>query len=451
MSGDFDSLQQWHRGLRTSARWPIVVGLLILVVCGGGFALWAGFAPLSGAVVASGVFVATGQNKLVQHLEGGIVRELLAREGDLVEAGQVLVRMDETAARTKLRRLTAKKHRLMAMEARLRAEIAGDEDLTVPQPLMASSRNAELAAIFEGQRSELRARRNSLESEELVLRKEIAGIEESIKGYQAQADSTLRRSAIFNEELRDKTTLLNKGLTRKTEVLALRRAEAGLGGELGELNGRIADANERIARAYQRIAHLKSVAMKAAIQELREAETELDDVNEQIAAAQDVVERIDVRAPARGVVIKLYVHTLGAVVAPGSVILELLPVQDELIIEAQLKPTDVTHVRVGQEALVRLISLNQRVTPTVLGSIVYLSADALTETATPAKNEIQTRRDYYVIRCRLDQDDVAMRLGSFRPTPGMPAEVYIKTGERTFFDYIMRPVLNSFAHAFREI
>jgi HlyD family secretion protein len=450
MSGDRNSLEQWHRGLRTSAKWPVVAGLVILAVCGGSFALWAGFAPLSGAVVAPGVFVATGQNKLVQHLEGGIVRELRAREGDLVDTGEVLVRMDETAARTKLRRLVAKKHRLVAIEARLRAEMAGEEDITIPARLMANGGDAELDAIFERQRSELRARRNSLESEELVLRKEIAGIEESVKGYEAQAEATRRRVAIFNEELRDKTTLLNKGLTRKTEVLALRRAEAGLGGELGELNGRIADANERIARAHQRIVHLRSVAMKATVQELREVETELDDVHEQIAAAQDVVERLEVRAPARGVVVKLNVHTPGAVVAPGSIIIELLPIHDELIIEAQIKPSDVSHVHVGQEALVRLSALNQRVTPTVLGNIMYLSADALTDSAPTLRGETQTRRDFYVIRCRLDQDDVALRLGNFRPTPGMPAEVYVKTGERTFFDYIMRPVLDSFSHAFRE-
>jgi HlyD family secretion protein len=363
--------------------------------------------------------------------------------------------LDDTSAKAKLRRLVLRQYRLLTMKARLEAEMRESGVLDMPPPLAASADDPEVKAIFQRQRNELDARRASLAAEELVLRKEIAGLEESIRGYEAQVRSTEQRLALFTEELKDKNMLLERQLARKTEVLTLRRAEAGLAGDLGELTGRIADAKERIARASQRIAHLRSAAIQKAVQELRETETELDDVLEQSRAAQDVVERIDVRAPVRGIVVKQNFHTNGGVVAAGAVIMELLPVLDELIIEARVKPNDISHVAVGHQALVRLSALNQRITPMIMGRVTYLSADALaaqtqTPPQSPPKAVQDNQRDYYVVRVRLDVEDARKRIDAFRPTPGMPADVYIRTGERTFFQYIMKPVLDSFSRAFRE-
>ena len=447
----YRSIHQWYGGVPLSAKWPVLFGLGILVLWLGCFGVWAGLAPLSGAVVASGTFVATGQNKLVQHLEGGIIRDLGVKEGDIVELNQLLVRMDDTAAKAKLRRLVLKSYRLLAMKARLEAELSGTDAPETPPLLAANVGDVEVKAILDRQILELRARRSSLAAEELVLRKEIAGLEESIRGYQAQVTSNQQRMALFEEELKDKNALLDRSLVRKTEVLALRRSEAALAGDLGELTGRIADANERIARANQRIAHLHATAIEKTVQELRETETELDDVAEQIHAAQDVVERVEVRAPVRGVVVKRHFHTAGGVVAPGAVILELLPMHEELLIEARVNPNDISHVRVGQQALARLSALNQRITPMIEAKVVYVSADALPEQVQPlTKGGQDTRRDFYVVRVRLNQADMRKRMDDFGPTPGMPADVYIKTGERTFLEYIMRPVLDSFSRAFRE-
>jgi HlyD family secretion protein len=183
-------------------------------------------------------------------------------------------------------------------------------------------------------------------------------------------------------------------------------------------------------------------------------EADLDDVEEQIRAAQDVVDRIDVRSPVRGIVVKKNFNTPGGVVSPGAVILELLPIGEERVIEARVNPKDISHVSVGQEALVRLSALNQRITPMVGASVIYVSADALADQM-QVKNEArsdngETRREFYVVRVRLDQDDILKRMPEFIPTPGMPADVYIKTGERTFFEYIMKPVFDSFSRAFRE-
>jgi HlyD family type I secretion membrane fusion protein len=366
---------------------------------------------------------------------------------------QVLVRMDDTAANAKLRRLILKKYRQLALKARLEAEMNSSETIETPAALSQSARDPEIKAILERQHAELRARRASLATQESVLVKQIAGLEESIRGFQAQVQSTKDRLALFAEELKDKDSLLRQQLIRKTDVLALRRSEASLGGDLGEYLGRIADSKERIAQANERITQLHVTALRDVIKELRETEADLDDVEEQIRAAQDVVDRVDVRSPVRGIVVKKNFHTPGGVVSPGAVILELLPVGEERIIEAHVKPQDISHVSVGQEALVRLSALNQRITPMVGASVIYVSADALSEqlqAKTETRPDSAARRDFYVVRVRLDQDDALRRIPEFIPTPGMPADVYIKTGERTFFEYIMKPVFDSFSRAFRE-
>jgi HlyD family type I secretion membrane fusion protein len=453
MRADKDSIGEWYRGVPLSAKWPILIGLAMLVVWLGCFGVWAGVAPLNSAVVASGTFVATGQNKLVQHFEGGIIREIAVKDGDVVQMNQVLVRMDDTAANAKLRRLILKKYRQLALKARLEAEMNSSEAIETPAALSQSARDPEIKAILERQHAELRARRASLTTQESVLVKQIAGLEESIRGFQAQVQSTKDRLALFAEELKDKDSLLRQQLIRKTDVLALRRSEASLGGDLGEYLGRIADSKERIAQANERITQLHVTALRDVIKELRETEADLDDVEEQIRAAQDVVDRVDVRSPVRGIVVKKNFHTPGGVVAPGAVILELLPVGEERIIEAHVNPKDISYVSVGQEALVRLSALNQRITPMVGASVIYVSADALSEQGqvkTETRPDSAARRDFYVVRVRLDQDDTHRRIPEFIPTPGMPADVYIKTGERTFFEYIMKPVFDSFSRAFRE-
>ncbi|MGY4471981.1 HlyD family type I secretion membrane fusion protein [Bradyrhizobium sp. LB9.1b] len=361
--------------------------------------------------------------------------------------------MDDTAANAKLKRLVLKKHRLLAMKARLEAEMSSSDAIETPAAFSESARDPEIKAILDRQRAELWARRASRVAEESVLLKQIAGLEESIRGYEAQVQSTKDRIALFAEELKDKNSLLGQQLVRKSDVLALRRSEASLGGDLGEYLGRIADSKERIAQANERIAQLHAAVLRDAIKELRETEAELDDAEEQIRAAQDVVDRVDVRSPVRGIVVKNNFHTPGGVVSPGAVILELLPIGDERLIEAHVNPKDISHVSVGQEALVRLSALNQRVTPMVGASVIYVSADALSEQMqgkTETRPDGDTRREFYVVRVRLDQDDILRRMPEFIPTPGMPADVYIKTGERTFFEYIMKPFLDSFSRAFRE-
>jgi HlyD family type I secretion membrane fusion protein len=452
MIQDCPAIHTWHRDVQHNARGPIVVGALILLIWAVGFGSWAATAPLASAVVASGSFVATGQNKQVQHLEGGIIRELLVKEGDIVEANQPVVRLDDTAAQSKLRRLVTRQSRLLATAARLHAEIDSSEQIQLPPALADEiTKDPEERSIVQAQQAELTARRRSLANQEEVLMKEIAGLKESIRGYETQIRANRDRSALFIEELKEKSPLIDQQLIRKSEILALQRSEMGLAGELGDLLGRSGDATERVARSEQQIAQLRLAAVEKASEDLRGTETELDDLREQILAAQDVVRRTDVRAPVRGIVVKLNQYTTGGVVAPGGVILELLPINDELVIEARISPNDITHVKEEQSALVRLTALNQRLTPMIEGKVVYVSADTVADQGARRTGEQDAvRRDSFIVRVRLDERDMRNKVENFRSTPGMPADVFIETGQRTFLTYLMRPVIDSFSRAFRE-
>ena len=447
------SIDQWHKDVPTDSRGPIRIGIAILLLCLGGFSVWASVAPLEGAVVVSGSFVATGQNKQVQHLEGGIVREVLVSEGQHVEAGQPLLRLDPTAAEARLRRLVLRRHRLVIMKARLEAEAQDSDRFSLPAIPSLAEESDEVAAIYARQLIELKARRSKIAGEEVILRREIAGLRESIAGYKTQAEMTAARIDLFSQELKDKSELLDRQLVRKTEILALRRAEAGLSGDLASMQARAADARERVSRAEQQIAQLKSTALQKALEDLRATETELDDVTEQIRAARDVMNRIEIRAPVAGVVVRLLHNTKGGVVAAGAVVLELLPVGNGLLIEARLNPKEVIHVKEGLAAMVRLTALNQRLTPMIEGTVVYVSADTVSQRESlreAAAGGDASRRDSFVVRVKLDEERAHSRIENFKPTPGMPADVFIKTDERTFMEYILKPLSDTFVRAFRE-
>jgi HlyD family secretion protein len=444
------SIDRWHKDVPRSARLPNLIGIATLLIWGLGFGLWAGYAPLDGAVVTPGTFVATGQNKMVQHLEGGIIREVLVKEGELVEKHQVLVRLDETAVKARLARLVQRHNRLLAVQARLQAEMRGADTIKMP-PQLSESTDPEIEAIIQRQGDELAARRSKMDAEISVITKEIASIEEGIEGYRAQVVASESQLKLFRAELTDKEDLLKRALIRRSEVLSLQRADARTAGELGQLLSRIADSKERIARAHQQVTQIRSAAVQKAVEELRLSETELDDIREQINAVRDVAARVDIVAPVRGIVVKLNQNTPGGVINPGATILELLPVNVDLIIEARVLPTDIAHVKEGQAAQVRITALNSRMTPTVDAKVVYVSADAVAETD-PRKLALNPAAGHglFVVKVKLDEEDLRAKAHDFRPTPGMPADVFIKTGQRTFFQYLMKPLADSFAHAFRE-
>nr|WP_245258755.1 HlyD family type I secretion periplasmic adaptor subunit [Afipia broomeae] len=403
-------------------------------------------APIAGAIVASGVFVATGQNKIIQHLEGGVIREIYVREGDIVEQGQLLVDLDETAPRAELRRLFLRRMRLTAMDARLQAEMSEADEITFPDELIQAMDEPEVKEILGSQKLTFTARRNNMNSDIAGINEGINALNERIQGSRIQLDGVRRQIKFIEEEIEAKEYLLKTGLVRKPEVLLLQRSQANLDGEVGRIMGDIGDAKERIAKALEQINGVKKTAIKTAVEQMHEVRGELVDVRERMLSAKGVLDRIHIAAPVRGVVVKLRYHTQGGVIEAGKNIMEILPLKDELIIEARVRPQDIDSVRHGQHATVRLSALNQRITPMISGEVIYLSADTL---ADEKKSQQVGPTDIYIIRVKLNNEEAAAIPG-FSPTPGMPAEVYVKTTERTFFQYIVKPIHDSMTRAFRE-
>jgi HlyD family type I secretion membrane fusion protein len=435
--------QQWFAQVPRSGAMQARIGYGVLAVWMVGFAAWGGTAPIEGAVVAPGLFVATTQNKIVQHLEGGIIRDILVREGERVEAGQALIRLDDTSARADAVRLEQRLAHLMAIQARLAAEATQQTNVTFPDELTRRASDHEVRTLLASQQSVFEARFKKLEKEVAIQQTTIAGLKFGIAGDTARIVSLQTQLALIEEELDGKAPLYQQGLVRKPDYLALQRTRANLQGELKRYHSDVGQSQERIATAEEQIARARNAAVQTALEELQTVAADFRDTRERLVAARSILGRLGIIAPVAGVVVKLHYHTPGGVIRPGNNILELLPVQDEQVIEINVRPQDIDNVKQGQEAVVRLTALNQRVTPMVSGKVAYVSADAL------PSDKKQSPDNVYIARIDIDPESTRA-IKDFVPTPGMPAEVYVKTGQRTFFEYLLRPVRDTMTRAFRE-
>ena len=441
---------EWYADVPRSSRGATLFGLAVIAVTVLGFGSWASTAEIEGAIVSTGSFVATGENKIIQHLEGGVIKKILVREGDIVKKGQTLIRLDETAPKAELRRLVLREATAVAMETRLKAEMDEMDVVEFPERLRSRESDSDFAEILATQQQVLKARRNSVKQEIATLKEGKDALQQRVDGGKVQLESVHKQLNIFEEELEAKSVLLARGLIRKPEVLALRRARANMQGEIGRLTGQIGDARERIARIDEQIMGVRNNAIKSVIEKMHEVTAELKDVRERIRSAKDVLKRVDIVAPVNGAVVRLRYHTPGGVIEAGKNIMEILPLQEELIIEARIRPKDIDGVKQGQQANVRLTALNRRITPMVTGEVIYVSADSVTDGSDSLQSSARSNRsDVYVARIKLDPKDVA-NVPAFSPTPGMPAEVYIKTAGRTFLEYLTKPIIDSMARAFRE-
>ena len=437
----------WYDSLPRSTRLPTVAGILIMALVFMGFGVWGNLAPIAGAVVASGVFVATGENKIIQHLEGGVIREIYVREGDIVSPGQVLLDLDDTSAKAELQRLFLRRVRLSATDARLKAEMREDPEVHWPLDVVSSlATSSEAREFVDSQQMTFVARRNNMNSDIKGINDSIKALEERIQGSRVQLEATKKQIALLTEEIDTKNRLVEAGLVRKPELMVLQRSKANLEGEIGRIMGDIGDSKERIARSVEQINGVRKTAIKTAVEQMHEVGGELADVRERMLGAKGVLDRTRIAAPVSGVVVKLRYHTQGGVVEAGKAIMELLPVSAELIIEARLRPQDIDQVKHGQKAMVRLTALSQRITPMVSGDVIYLSADTLPD---EKKSQQVGPTDIYIVRVKLNSSETT-KIPDFSPTPGMPAEVYIKTSERTFFEYMVKPIRDSMSRAFRE-
>lgn len=443
MSDTTPTAPEWYSDVPRSISKLVLAGSLLLVASLGGFSIWAFGAPLAAAIIAQGSFVATGQNKIVQHLEGGMIKEILVREGDRVTQGQVLLRLDETAAQANNRELMLRRTRLEATEARLLAEHLRADELVFPEHLDALRDDPEVAVILAGQKAAFAVTRSGLTNDLAIVDRNMDALEFREAGYTTQRRSLFDQIELFAEELEAKEALLELGHIRRTEVLALRRAMLEGEGQIARLDAELGEIAElRSGAISQRDRTIDEYSLNS-LGQLQVVQSELESIREQARRSESVLLRTDVTAPVDGTIVRLYYHTSGGVIETGRAIAEIVPSDAPLIIEALVARADIDSVQVRQPAVVRLTALNQRTTPVLNGVVDYVSADAVADSAD------RMNREVYVVRVVLSPEEL-MRVSGFAPTPGMPAEVMVQTAERTFAQYIAKPIVDSMSRAFRE-
>lgn len=422
----------------TSMEAPKRIGLLLFALVFGGFGLWAALAPLDGAAHAPGQVTVRSNKQLVQHLEGGIVRDILARNGDVVEAGEPLLVLDNTQSLAQLEIANAQYAALRAVESRLIAERDGLEQIQFPMEIAGLDNDAQSEMISQTQI--FRTRKEALEGSIEVLEQRIGQLQSRLQGLRALQESKQDLATSFQEELNDVRSLLSEGFADKNRLRELERQAAQLRGEAAELTSSISSTEIEIGETRLQILQQRREFQNEVANQLAETQTNLKDISERMRALSDVVRRTEIRAPVAGIVNGLQVHTIGGVIAPGTPIADIVPQSDELIVEARVSPTDIDRVAVGQDATIRFSSFSSAV-PNIFGRVINVSADAFTDQ--------QTGMQYYTARVEVTPEGL-QDLGTLTLLPGMPAEVFIATGSRTFLQYLMKPISNALARSFIE-
>lgn len=422
---------------------PLVLGFLALFLLVGGFGAWTVMSEISGAVIASGQIEVDQNKQAIQHPDGGVVSDLLVNEGDSVERGALLIRLDPTLLRSRLVVSVDQYHEILARRGRLEAERDGHAKPVFPAPLLdAAKDDPAVAELVAGQERLFQARRESMEGESAQLRTQAEQIRIQITGIESQQAALQTQLGLIEEERANQQQLLDKGLAQASRVLALRRQMAQLKGQSGELTSQKARARGRIAEIDIAILSIHSRLREQAISELRDLQVRERELVEEIQSLRDRLSRMDIRAPLSGVVYGLEVSGPSSVVRPADPLMFLVPQDRPLIIAARVPPINIDELQIGQDVLLRFASLDQRKTPEVFGEVTSLSADSFVDDA--------TRLAYYRAEIVLRPGELDKLPDGTRLIPGMPVDAYIQTGDRSPIAYLIKPVADYFAQAFRE-
>ena len=425
---------------RPRTRGAIIFGMIIMLGFFGGFMAWAIFVPLAEAAVAPGVIKVEGTRRTLAHLEGGIVQEILVRDGTRVEAGQVVMRLDDVQSGATLEGLRAQRFALLAQEARLAAEAERAPQITFP-PDIATSTHPRAIEAMTGQIALFDARRSSLLSQVSVMEAREVQQQAAISGARGQLLSSRRQLQLIVQEEVMRRNLVNQGLARLPELLALQRGLHGLEGQIVELQGQIDRAQATIQEARNTVRQMTDQRMQEINTDRREVASRLADFEERVRAAADVSTRREVLAPEAGTVVNLRAFTIGAAIRPGDPLMDLVPARDQLVAEVNVQPYDIDVVYNGMRAEVRLPAFKQRLVPYLHGHVSFLAADVTIDQ--------QTRQNFYRAYITIDQEQLD-RLPSVFLVPGMPVEAHIQTGQRSFWRYMTQPIRDSMARAFHE-
>lgn len=420
---------------------PFRMGLAAIALFFGGLLLWSLIAPISSAAIAQGQVRVESHRKTIQHLEGGILRELLVKEGDVVRKGQILARLDDTQASATNGLYQGQWDALKVLEARLLAERDGLPAITFDAGISARLADPAVAEMAAGQQRIFTSRRQSLAGEADIIRQKIAQLNAEIGAHRAQARSADEQMRLARDETQDIRTLLEQGLSTKPRLLAMERQIAKLQGDKGQYMGMAARAQQMIAEANLELTNLRSTRSKEVIEEIRDVQTKLAEFDERLRAAADVRRRTALVAPQAGRVVNIKHFTPGGVVQPGQAIMDIVPLGDTLVIDARVSPYDIDTVAAGLTAEVKLSAYKQRQLPVVMGSVLSVSADALVDE--------RSGDSYYVAQIALPPGEVEKLKGA-RLYPGMPAEVFIVTGRKSAIRFLLEPIFDSYRRSFRE-
>lgn len=419
------------------------LGFLVVFAIFGGLGTWAALAPLSSAALAPGVITVENYRKTVQHLEGGIIKTIRVRDGDSVEKDQVLATLDDTQPRAQLEVLRGQYYIAAAREARLIAQRDGLNEVRYPPDLLVHADDPRIDDAIRVQNHTFTVRKTAHDGEISLYRRQIEQLRAKLKGLQAQITSRDRLVKSFRHELEDFEALLKEGYTERQKVRELERNLAQSEGQRGELASELAATELQISETELKILQLQKELQREVAKELGEVQAALFELREKIQSLESTVARTVVKAPEPGMVLGLSVHTLGGVIQPGGKILDIVPQDERLVVEARLSPQDIDRIQLGQMAEVRFTAFKSRDTPKIEGRLMVVSADRLVDE--------QTQTSYYLARVEITpeglQDLARQKLDL---VPGMPAEVLINTGERTLFEYLTDPFVNTVTRSFIE-
>ena len=418
-----------------------ILGILGLVIVAGGLGAWASLTSIQGAIIAQGVTTVESSSKKIQHREGGIVKSINVKEGQRVKEGDLLIVLDETETKAQLAIYDGLLLEETAQAARLKALRDGDDEITFPKSLLDRQSDPAVQEVIAGQTKLFKALKATSAGRKSQLEERIGQLQKQIVGLESQLVARRDQFKLISDELKSLEGLLKKGLVPVSRVLALKRERSNLGGQEGELISNIAQTRSRISETKLQIIQLEDEDRGKILSELRQVETDITQNRERRIATAAKLKRTNIVAPRSGYVLQLAVHTIGGVVGPGEVIMLIVPELDDIIVEARVSPQDIDQIFINQAARIRFSSFNSRTTPEIAATVTHVAAD-LTQ-----KNP-QTP-PFYAIKLKMATDELA-KLGDNKLIPGMPAETFIQTRNRTPLSYLIQPLRDQIFRAFRE-
>lgn len=426
---------------RDAIRRYIIAGtaVTLLLTCGVGG--WAATTEISGALIAPGTIVVESNVKKVQHPTGGVIGQLFVHDGDHVKIGDLLVRLDDTVTKANLAIVTKGLTELEARKARLEAERDGLDQIHFPEALLKRMSNPDVAEAVNGERKLFALRRAARLGQKAQLSERIDQLGQEISGFESQKAAKERETVLIQRELEGVRTLYAKNLVPITRITSLEREAARLGGERGQIVASTAQAKGKIAELQLQIIQVDQDLASDVAKEMREIDAKIGEFVERKVTGLDQLKRTDIRAPQDGTVFQSTVHTVGGVIPPGETIMVIVPDADKLLVEAHINPQDIDKIHLGQKAALRFSAFNSRTTPEILGTVSRVSADTTVDQ--------RTGTSFYTVRITMPAKEIA-RLGNVRLVPGMPVDAFVQTGDRTVIAYLMKPLSDQIARAFKE-